>query len=95
MKALKVLGLFVLALALIALGYRWGQNDKNVTRSNPSSGQSMAGMEGKEATSGHEIASGTVNVSPERQQLVGIRTAPVEIRPLVKKIGRASCRERV
>jgi Cu(I)/Ag(I) efflux system membrane fusion protein len=43
-------------------------------------------MEGKEATSGHETVSGAVNVSPERQQLVGIRTAPVEIRPLVKKV---------
>ena len=56
-KALKLFGLVVLALALIALGYWWGQNDKNVAHSNPSSGQSMAGMEGKEATSGHEIAS--------------------------------------
>jgi Cu(I)/Ag(I) efflux system membrane fusion protein len=35
---------------------------------------------------GHDMASGAVNVSPERQQLVGIRTASAEIRPMVKKI---------
>ena len=32
------------------------------------------------------MSSGSVNVSPEKQQLVGIRTAVAEIRPLVKKI---------
>jgi len=85
-KALKLFGLVVLALALIALGYWWGQNDKNVVHLNPSAGQSMAGMEGGETAGAHEMASGTVNVSPEKQQLVGIRTAPVELRPLVKRI---------
>lgn len=35
---------------------------------------------------GHDMSSGSVNVSPEKQQLVGIRTAVAETRPLVKKI---------
>lgn len=35
---------------------------------------------------GHDMSSGSVNVSPEKQQLVGIRTAIAETRPLVKKI---------
>ena len=35
---------------------------------------------------GHEMSSGSVSVSPEKQQLVGIRTAVAEIRPFVKKI---------
>ena len=35
---------------------------------------------------GHDMSSGSINVSPEKQQLVGIRTAVAEIRPLVKKI---------
>ena len=35
---------------------------------------------------GHDMSDGAVNVSPEKQQLVGIRTAVVELRPLVKKI---------
>ena len=35
---------------------------------------------------GHDMSSGGINVSPEKQQLVGIRTAVAEIRPLVKKI---------
>ena len=38
------------------------------------------------AMEGHDMSSGSVNVSPEKQQLVGIRTAVAEIRPLVKKI---------
>jgi Cu(I)/Ag(I) efflux system membrane fusion protein len=46
----------------------------------------MAGMEGMEGSGSSEMASGTIDVSPEKQQLVGIRTAKVEIRPLVKKI---------
>ena len=85
-KIFKLFGIFSLAFALIALGYWWGQNDKNVVHLNPSAGQSMAGMEGGETAGAHEMASGTVNVSPEKQQLVGIRTAPVELRPLVKRI---------
>ena len=32
------------------------------------------------------MSAGSVNVSPEKQQLVGIRTAVAELRPLVKKI---------
>ncbi|MBI4487747.1 MAG: efflux RND transporter periplasmic adaptor subunit [Deltaproteobacteria bacterium] len=43
-------------------------------------------MEGIGSSQGHETGAGTVNVSPEKQQLVGIRTALVEIRPLVKKV---------
>ena len=35
---------------------------------------------------GHDMSAGGINVSPEKQQLVGIRTAVAEIRPLVKKI---------
>jgi Cu(I)/Ag(I) efflux system membrane fusion protein len=35
---------------------------------------------------GHDMSSGGINVSPEKQQLVGIRTALAEIRPLIKKI---------
>src|SRR3989338_1034486 len=85
-KFLKLFGMFGLALALVGLGYWWGQSDKNAVHTNPSTGQSMAGMEGMEAACVQEMASGSVNVSPEKQQLVGIRTAPAEFRPLTKKI---------
>ena len=43
--------------------------------------ENMAGMEGMSGTS-----SGTVMVSPEKQQLLGVRTAVVEKRPLVKSV---------
>jgi len=79
----KLFGMFGLALALVGLGYWWGQSDKNAVHTNPSTGQAVAGME---AAGAQEMASGSVNVSPEKQQLVGIRTAQVELRPLVKKI---------
>ena len=38
------------------------------------------------AMAGHDMGSGGVKVSPERQQLMGIRTATAEIRPMVQKI---------
>ena len=41
----------------------------------------MAGMEGMSGT-----GSGTVMVSPEKQQLLGVRTAAMERRPLVKTV---------
>src|SRR3989338_1470757 len=85
-KFLKLFGMFGLALALVGLGYWWGQSDKNAVHTNPSTDQAMAGMEGMEAAGAQEMASGSVNVSPEKQQLVGIRTAPAEVRSLVKKI---------
>ena len=77
-KALKTLSLLTVGLGLLAMGYWWGQNDPK--------GPSMAGGGGREASSAHEISSGSVNVSPEKQQLVGIRTTLAEVRPLVKKI---------
>ena len=85
-KFLKLFGMFGLALALVGLGYWWGQSDNNGVHANPSTRQSMAGMEGMEAAGVQEMVSGSVNVSPEKQQLVGIRTAPAEFRPLTKKI---------
>src|SRR3989337_2095995 len=85
-KFLKLLGMFGLVLVFVGLGHWWGQSDTNGVHANPSTGQSMAGREGMEAAGVQEMASGSVNVSPEKQQLVGIRTAPAEFRPLTKKI---------
>ena len=89
MKAVKLIGLALIGIALLAAGYWWGQNQKNADHGSPPSQPaktSMAGMEGMEGSGSSEMASGTIEVSPEKQQLVGIRTAKVEIRPLVKKI---------
>jgi Cu(I)/Ag(I) efflux system membrane fusion protein len=84
MKLLKFLGIAVLIVGVFAAGYWRGQNttkaEHNVTSHAPSESQPGAG-----SMEGHDM-SGAVNVTPERQQLVGIRTAVAEIRPLVKKI---------
>src|SRR3989338_7812556 len=84
-KFLKLFGMFGLALALVGLGYWWGQKNNNLAHTSPWAA-GAAGMEGMEAAGAQEMASGSVNVSPEKQQLVGIRTAPAEVRSLVKKI---------
>ena len=85
-KALKGFGILMVGLVLLAVGYWWGENSKKNNSPNSPPGQALPGVEGMGTSGGHEPASGTVNVSPEKQQLVGIRTALVEIRPLVKKI---------
>ncbi len=82
-KTVQLAGMTILALALIALGYWWGQSNKNGGQSSPTATHSTAGHG---ETDSQADASGSVNVSPEKQQLVGIRTAPAEVRPLVKKI---------
>lgn len=79
-KVLKNSGLFIATIALMALGYGLGQSGKKGDPANPATAHSTAG------TAGHEMDSASVYVSPEKQQLVGVRTALVEVRPLVKKI---------
>lgn len=85
MKTVKVLGLLLLVGVVFALGYWRGGTAPSVdhTGSTHSAAGSPAGVAAME---GHDMGSGGVTVSPERQQLVGIRTAAAEIRPMVKKI---------
>jgi membrane fusion protein, copper/silver efflux system len=85
MKMAKALGILVLILGVFAFGYWRGQSNTNADHSAPSqsSGEASAASVSME---GHDMGSGEVNVSPEKQQLVGIRTAVAEVRPLVKKI---------
>jgi Cu(I)/Ag(I) efflux system membrane fusion protein len=87
MKMVKILVLLVIIVGVFAVGYWRGQNDKTADHSTGSSSQQSADMKsGSGAMEGHEMSPGSVNVSPDKQQLVGIRTAVAEIRPLVKKI---------
>ena len=79
-------------VGLLAGGYWWGQKQTTNEHASPQ-GQStgagmegMAGMKGMEGADSDKMSSGSVTVSPEKQQLVGIRTAAVEMRPLIKKI---------
>lgn len=85
MKILKVLGVLILACAVFAIGYWRGRQDPE-TAPAPSAHQSGEPPPGSASMAGHDMNSSEVNVSPERQQLVGIRTASAEIRPMVKKI---------
>src|SRR5688572_14035843 len=87
MKTVKILGLLVIIVVVFAVGYWNGQSNKQGDHSTVSSSQqSSETKSGSGAMEGHDMSSGSVNVSPDKQQLVGIRTAVAEIRPLVKKI---------
>jgi membrane fusion protein, copper/silver efflux system len=85
MKILKPLGVLILVGAVFAIGYWQGQNAPKAD-SAPSAHPAAETPPGSASMGGHDMASGGVNVSPDRQQLVGIRTASAEIRPMVKKI---------
>jgi Cu(I)/Ag(I) efflux system membrane fusion protein len=85
MKIAKLLGVLVLIGAIFGVGYWQGQRNTTAAHSplSHSSGEASAASGSME---GHDMSSGAVNVSPEKQQLVGIRTAVAEVRPMVKKI---------
>ena len=87
-KVLRGFGFLLFGMVVLAIGYWWGQNQKRIDPDSPSpqQAQAMDNMEGMQASDSPEMKSGTVNVSPEKQQLVGIRTARAEVRSLVKKI---------
>ncbi len=86
MKSTKILGLVVLISATFVLGYYWrGRND--MSTGDPASSQTSTEPKAETGSmAGHDMSDGAVSVSPEKQQLVGIRTAVAEVRPLVKKI---------
>jgi Cu(I)/Ag(I) efflux system membrane fusion protein len=88
MKTVKLLGLLVIVVGVFSVGYWRGQSNTIADHSSmASSPQSTETNPEGGAMAGHDMSSaGSVNVSPEKQQLVGIRTAVAELRPLVKKI---------
>lgn len=85
MKIAKALGVLVLIVGVFAFGYWQGQSNTKADH-NTSAHSSPEANTASPSMEGHNMGSGEVNVSPERQQLVGIRTAVAEVRPLVKKI---------
>ena len=84
MKIIKILGALVLLAGVFAIGYWRGQSDPKASQE--SSGADTGTSAGSQSMQGHDMTSAGVNVSPERQQLVGIRTATAEIRPMIQKI---------
>ncbi|MGE5302711.1 MAG: FixH family protein [Alphaproteobacteria bacterium] len=88
MKIAKALGVLMLIVAVFAFGYWRGQSNTKAARgaSSHSSGEASAASVSMEGHDMGSMVSGDVNVSPEKQQLVGIRTTIAEVRPLTKKI---------
>ena len=86
------LAFFLCGVGLLAGGYWWGRKqttNEYASQQGQAAGpgvEGMAGMKGMEGADVDKMSSGSVNISPEKQQLVGIRTAVVALRPLVKKI---------
>jgi Cu(I)/Ag(I) efflux system membrane fusion protein len=95
-KALKALGIVASAAAIFAAGYFWAlrgmDNGMSSTHEASDAGsmkgmENMAGMEGMSGMPGMSaMAPGTVMVSPEKQQLMGVRIATVERRPMVRTV---------
>lgn len=86
MRSAKIFGLVVLISATFVLGYYWrGRSDFTAGRSVSFQPSTETKAE-TDSMAGHDMSEGAVSVSPEKQQLVGIRTAVAEVRPLVKKI---------
>ncbi len=92
-KALKAVVIVLSAGAIFAAGYFWRGMDKGMSSTAKSNDASMKGMEnmpGMEGVSGMQgmsgMASGAVMVSPEKQQLIGVRIATVERRPMGRTV---------
>jgi Cu(I)/Ag(I) efflux system membrane fusion protein len=81
MKAVKLFGLVLIGLALVAFGYwRGGINNQKAGAPKATASEPIAGMEGM------EMAPGSAIVSPDKQQLLGVRTTTVEARLLSKTV---------
>lgn len=85
MKIVKVLGALVLLAGVFAIGYWQGQSDPKADHALSAHSATETSTD-SQSMQGHDMGSGGVNVSSEMQQLVGIRTATAEIRPMMQKI---------
>jgi Cu(I)/Ag(I) efflux system membrane fusion protein len=94
-KTLKAIVLVVLAAGIFAAGYFWALRgmDHGMSSTTKAGDASMKGMEnmpGMEGMTGMQgmsgMAPGVVMVSPEKQQLMGVRIATVEKRPMVRTV---------
>ncbi len=86
---LKVFLVLGLGTGLFASGYFWGMKGmapmpENITGDNANKTQGMENMSGMTGMSG--VAPGMVMISPEKQQLTGVRTAVVERKTLSRSV---------
>jgi membrane fusion protein, copper/silver efflux system len=84
----KIIGVIVLSGVLFVAGYFWGQS-KQMRTGRPSEGNDLAGMKGMSdmpGMTGMNMAPGTAMVSPQMQQLMGVRTTIVEAKTLNKTV---------
>jgi membrane fusion protein, copper/silver efflux system len=85
----KILLFVGLGTALFAAGYFWALRGMDHEMSATVKSSDTAGMKGMENMAGMEssgMSPGMVMVSPEKQQLLGVRIGVVEKRPLVKSV---------
>lgn len=83
-KAAKASAAVLLAFGLVALGYWAGRRFPLDEFASPLKAGPASGSAPSHA--GHDMSSGDIHVPPDKQQLAGVRTAVVEVRPLAKKI---------
>ena len=78
----------VLGVGIFALGYGWGVKTKEqgAASAQTSTGSNMGDMKGMEGMQGMNMPAGTAMVSPDKQQLMGVRIATVERKPLVRTV---------
>jgi Cu(I)/Ag(I) efflux system membrane fusion protein len=82
---LKVFLVVVFGAGLFASGYFWAMKTMDHTpNGKPGANTDMANMPGMSGMSG--MAPGMVMVSPEKQQLMGMRFATIERRPMVRTV---------
>lgn len=87
----KIFGAILLSGALVTAGYFWGQRQghQQMITGQSSDGSDTAGTKGMSempGMAGMNMAPGTAMVSPQMQQLMGVRTAIVERKTLSKTI---------
>ena len=86
-KTLRALVLMVSAVGIFAAGYFWALRGIDHEMSVTAQSGDAAGMKGMENMAGMSgMGSGTVMISPEKQQLIGVSTGVVEKKPLVKTV---------
>src|SRR5918996_2934623 len=95
-KTLKAITLVVLAVGIFVAGYFWALRGMDHEMSGAAKTSDAAGMKGMENMAGMEgmsgmqgmsgMTPGMVMISPEKQQLMGVRIATVEKRPMVRTV---------